>query len=218
VSSSSPIRAESYVDFGWSSGEFCESAKYVDPQVFDLAGDLVRADARVLDMGCGNGALAGAFLKRGCYVVGVDLSAEGIAIARRMHPEGRFEQIAVDREILQDLGEEPFDLVVSTEVIEHLYAPQNYLIACREALRPGGRCVISTPYHGYLKNVMISVGGKFDFHVHPNRQGGHIKFWSRKTLTTELQEAGFTNIRFRGAGRLPLLWKSMVMSGDRPGV
>lgn len=202
------------MDFGWSAAAACDSAKYVDPQLFALAESALAPGARVLDMGCGNGALAGEFLKRGCSVVGVDLSAEGIAIARKMHPSGRFEQIAVDADVLAELDEMPFDLVVSTEVIEHLYAPLDYLIACRAALRPNGRCVISTPYHGYLKNVAVSVAGKFDDHVHPNRQGGHIKFWSRQTLGGEMRRAGFANLRFRGAGRVPLLWKSMVMSGD----
>lgn len=209
-----PHDDDQYVEFGWSSGEACESARYVNPQVFELADGILSRDARVLDMGCGNGALAGEFLKRGCYVVGVDLSAEGIATARQHHPTGRFEQVAARRDVLAILDEQPFDLVVSTEVIEHLYAPLEHLEACRNALRNGGRCVISTPYHGYLKNIALSIAGKFDDHVHPNRQGGHIKFWSQATLSREMYEAGFENLRFRGAGRLPYLWKSMVMSGD----
>jgi len=43
-----------------------------------------------------------------------------------------------------------------------------------------------------------------------------IKLWSRKTLARLMTEAGFTNIQFRGAGRLPWLWMTMVMSGDKP--
>jgi len=41
--------------------------------------------------------------------------------------------------------------------------------------------------------------------------GGHIKFWSRATLTALLAEEGFTVAHFEGAGRLPYLWKSMVV-------
>lgn len=206
-----------YVDFGWSAATACDSAAYVDPQIFALAGAAVARGARVLDMGCGNGALAGRFLSRGCQVVGVDLSATGVAAARKAHPDARFERLAVDGDVLAELGEAPFDLVVSTEVIEHLYAPLQYLLACHGALRRGGRLILSTPYHGYLKNVAIAAAGGFDTHVQSGKQGGHIKFWSRSSLGSEMTKAGFRDLRFRGAGRLPFLWKSMVMSGDRAG-
>lgn len=48
------------------------------------------------------------------------------------------------------------------------------------------------------------------------RDDGHIKLWSRRTLSHLLAETGFQNIQFRGAGRLPFLWMTMVMSGDKP--
>ncbi|HEY7086950.1 MAG TPA: class I SAM-dependent methyltransferase [Tepidisphaeraceae bacterium] len=160
--------------------------------------------------------MSGRFLERGCDVVGIDLSEEGIAIARRSYPRGRFEILAADATVLSALGEKPFDLVISTEVVEHLYDPRSYLAGCFAALRPGGRFVCSTPYHGYLKNLLIVAANKADMHFNPLWDGGHIKFWSRHTLGTVMREAGLTNIQFRGAGRLPYLWMSMVMSGDRP--
>lgn len=39
---------------------------------------------------------------------------------------------------------------------------------------------------------------------------------ARKTLTRLLEETGFENIQFRGAGRLPYLWMTMVLSADKP--
>jgi hypothetical protein len=41
--------------------------------------------------------------------------------------------------------------------------------------------------------------------------GGHIKFWSKKTLSELLKREGFEVIDFHGVGRLPYLWKSMVL-------
>ena len=190
-------------------------ADYVSSSVFALAGALAPG-TRVLDVGCGNGALAGVFLSRGCHVVGVDLSEPGIQIARAAHPGARFEVAAAGKELLGVLGEAPFDLVVSTEVIEHLYAPASFLEGCRDALRPEGRFIISTPYHGWLKNVLIAAAGQSDFHYRPLVQGGHIKFWSRKTLAAALTATGFTSIEFAGTGRVPYLWKSMVMAAERP--
>ena len=50
----------------------------------------------------------------------------------------------------------------------------------------------------------------------PCGTGGHIKLWSRRTLGKLLTDAGFVNLRFRGVGRVPGLWMTMAMSGDRP--
>jgi 2-polyprenyl-3-methyl-5-hydroxy-6-metoxy-1,4-benzoquinol methylase len=172
--------------------------------------------ARVLDAGCGNGATAAEFLKLGCAVVGVDLSESGIAIARQAHPGGRFERMSVDEQILARLREPPFDLVVSTEVLEHLYDPRSYARGCFAALRPGGRLVLTTPYHGYLKNLAIALLGRWDAHADPLWDGGHIKLWSKATLTRLLHETGFVNLQFRGAGRLPWLWKTLVVSARKP--
>ena len=131
------------------------------------------------------------------------------------HPQARFELLPADDNLLDNLGEEPFDLVISTEVVEHLYSPRAYARGCWLALRPGGRFICTTPYHGYLKNLVLSLLGKWDSHASPLWDGGHIKLWSKATLSQLLLETGFENLEFRGAGRLPWLWMTMVMSADR---
>ena len=42
--------------------------------------------------------------------------------------------------------------------------------------------------------------------------GGHVKFFSVKTLSSLLESEDFTNLQFNFAGRLPYLWKSMLCS------
>jgi 2-polyprenyl-3-methyl-5-hydroxy-6-metoxy-1,4-benzoquinol methylase len=114
------------------------------------------------------------------------------------------------------LDEPAFDVIIATEVVEHLYDPYDFASGCFEALRPGGRVVLSAPYHGYVKNALIALAGKHDSHFTPLIVGGHIRFWSRGTITELLTETGFENVRFGGAGRVPYVWKSLVVSGDRP--
>ncbi|MEJ0099912.1 MAG: hypothetical protein WDO12_09270 [Pseudomonadota bacterium] len=53
----------------------------------------------------------------------------------------------------------------------------------------------------------------FDGHWHPLRDYGHIKFFSRATLTRLFIESGFSELRFSTAGRFRPLGKSMVMAG-----
>ena len=68
--------------------------------------------------------------------------------------------------------EELFDAVVSTEVVEHYFSPHLLPIFANGALREGGYLVITTPYHGYIKNLALSLFGKWDTHHTPLWYGG----------------------------------------------
>lgn len=171
------------------------------------------AGKRILDVGCGIGFWAGKLRAQGATVVGIDASTDGIRIARKTHPDIRFEQMLATETILSDLGEEPFDAVISVEVVEHVFDPRGFARACRNAIKPGGTMVLTTPYHGFLKNLALSVADKWDSHLNPLWDGGHVKLWSRATLSKLFVESGFTDLRFRGTGRTPYLWMGMVMSG-----
>jgi cyclopropane fatty-acyl-phospholipid synthase-like methyltransferase len=188
---------------------------YVLPCILSFCTDL-QPHSRILDIGCGNGSLALQFAERGHSVVGIDLAESGIRIARESCPSGRFEVLAADRSVIENLREEPFDFVYSAEVIEHLYDPRGFMVGCFAAVKPGGRFICTTPYHGYLKNLALSLMNKWDHHADPLFDGGHIKLFSYPKLHALMTESGFRNIEFRGAGRLPYLWKSMVVLGFRP--
>lgn len=71
--------------------------------------------------------------------------------------------------------------------------------------------IITTPYHGYIKNLMLSLLDKWDSHIDPLWDGGHIKFWSKRTLTALLTQSGYDVKEFAGIGRVSYMWKSMLM-------
>ena len=121
-------------------------------------------------------------------------------------------------ELPPELRKIPFLTVISMEVIEHLYSPRTFAAFVRSILEAngGGRFILTTPYHGYLKNLSIALAGKADRHYSALWEGGHIKFWSRRTLAILLREAGFRNMAFTGAGRIPYLWRHMVFSAETP--
>ena len=206
------------------SSAFLESSKYskpglrgchayVLPCILSMCRDL--PPSRILDVGCGNGSVALELAKRGHSVVGIDLAESGIQVARESCPQGRFELVPADKNILKNLGEEPFDLVYSGEVVEHLYDPRSFMAGCYVATKPKGRFICTTPYHGYWKNLAVSISGGWDRHADPLFDGGHIKFFSRRTLSALMVEAGFGELQFRGVGRLPYLWKSMVIASTK---
>jgi 2-polyprenyl-3-methyl-5-hydroxy-6-metoxy-1,4-benzoquinol methylase len=169
----------------------------------------------ILDLGCGIGSLTKQLIKDGYNVYGTDASAKGIEIAQRDYPDRFAIQNLETDDLPQQFNHLRFNTIISTEVIEHLYNPRRFIQFSKKVLtgNGGGNLIISTPYHGYLKNVVIGIAGIWDTHMNPLWDGGHIKMWSRKTLTMLLEEEGFEVTDFKGCGRFPYFWKSMMIKG-----
>ena len=204
------------ISYNYNDSNSSTSDEYLYPTVSNFLHGIAPG-AVVMDAGCGNGAFISLFRGRGWELHGSDLSPTGVAVARKSFPDINFflaDGQALYSDFLRDVG--PVDVVISTEVIEHLYDPRGFLRNCFGLLKPGGTIVLTTPYHGYLKNVLLSITGKMDPHFNVLWDHGHIKFWSRKTLTYALTEAGFTDIEFAGSGRIPYIWKSMALKAIKP--
>jgi 2-polyprenyl-6-hydroxyphenyl methylase/3-demethylubiquinone-9 3-methyltransferase len=163
---------------------------------------------RLFDLGCGNGSVAAHLAAKGYEVVGVDTSTEGVEQANRAFPHLTIEQGSAYDDLESRYG--TFPAAISLEVVEHVYAPRQFARTLWNLLEPGGIAIVSTPFHGYLKNLAVAVTNSFDRHVNPLWDHGHIKFWSRKTLALLLTEAGFVDIVFHRVGRIPALAKSMI--------
>lgn len=189
--------------------------RYIAPALLEICAEYNRGGGkRVLDIGCGNGTLCRRLADSGYDVVGIEPSASGVANARAIVPEGVFYEMGVYDDPSGVAGKD-FDIVVSTEVIEHLYQPAALLEFARAKLKADGLLVLSTPYHGYLKNLLIALFNKWDKHHSPWWHGGHVKFWSRKSLENYLGNNGFRVVGFRGVGRMPFLWKAMIIAARK---
>lgn len=170
--------------------------------------------SQIFELGCGNGSVANVLSKSGWCVSGVDPSVQGIEVASRAYPHLNLVQGSANDDLVSVFGR--FPIVLSMEVIEHVYSPRAYASCLFDLLEPGGRAIISTPYHGYLKNLALAVTGKMDAHFTALWDHGHIKFWSIATLSALLAEAGFVNLRFRRVGRVPPFAKSMIAVAYKP--
>jgi len=103
----------------------------------------VRADERVLDVGCGSGALAQDLAERaGASVVGIDLSAANVDAARAKHAHPRVTYRVGDAR--DDIAGGPFDVVILSNVLEHLPDRAAFLSRLKDELRPG-RFLIRVP-------------------------------------------------------------------------
>jgi len=173
----------------------------------------------LVDLGFGDGT----FLKKvhdlfplAC-LYGIERDIEGYDIAHSLLPDIQLFNIPIDQAACSDcLQERSFDFVISSEVIEHMYDPSAlFKVACF-LLKPSGRLIITTPYHGYLKNLCLSVLNKWDRHFHVSRIHGHIKFFSYLSIMSLANSYGFDFLSFAGIGRLPFLWKSMCITFTPP--
>jgi cyclopropane fatty-acyl-phospholipid synthase-like methyltransferase len=204
-----------YQEYPYESGTANGSHGYLCPAI-QRGLSVLPEGARVLDIGCGNGSLTAAWARRGWDVTGVDLSESGIAHAKASYPDIAFQRMPVGPELVEHFGEGCFDAIVSAEVVEHLYAPRDLVRNSFRLLKDGGMLILTTPYNRYLKNLILAATGTMDRHWTVLWDGGHIKFWSWKTIGVLLGEAGFTGLEFGGVGRVPYLWKSMVVRAWKP--
>ena len=201
-----------YKDYGYDNDQLSGEHAYILPV---LRKKMKNANAETtLDIGCGNGSVARQLMNEGFDMYGIDASEKGITLAKAKHPDRFFLVDVTENKLHKDLAGKRFDTIISVEVIEHLYDPRAFVLLCKSILLDnpqGGNLILTTPYHGYFKNLILALTGKLDNHFSVLWDGGHIKFWSKKTMTKLLEEAGFTVEEFSGAGRIPFLWKSMII-------
>jgi 2-polyprenyl-3-methyl-5-hydroxy-6-metoxy-1,4-benzoquinol methylase len=200
-------------EFLWNSAEAPYAHRYLIQPTIKI---LRKLSARtVLDIGCGNGSFSALLHSKGFAVVGCDASASGVSLARKAHPEVEFFEHDISNS-LPSTNAGPFDSVVSLEVVEHLFQPRHLVDSAYKALRPGGSFIMSTPYHGYWKNLALALTNHFDEHWHPLRDFGHVKFFSRRTLEALVRETGFSVNSFLRVGRIPVFACSMILVATKP--
>jgi 2-polyprenyl-3-methyl-5-hydroxy-6-metoxy-1,4-benzoquinol methylase len=195
----------------WTSATEAPNHRYLAPAVLRMLGP--PGGRRLLDVGCGNGALTAKLAAAGFEVTGVDFEPHGIEHARAAHPGIEFLWHDVSNPLpAAMLGR--FDVVTSAEMIEHLFLPRDLFARAREALGGRGELLVTTPNHGYTKNLAMALLDRFDVHVQALSDYGHIKFFSKRTLAQMATECGFTPVSWARAGRVPPIAASMLMRAE----
>ncbi len=157
----------------------------------------------VLDAGCGNGLFAEYLVALGYQVKGIDIAEGAVVAARQRVPQGTF--FAASLEETLPFEDEEFNAIWCTEVFEHLFDVHRAMAELNRVLKPGGHLIFTTPYHGRIKNVLIAM---FGFEAHYNPYISHIRFYTRKSLASCLDRAGFSVTAWAAVGRYWPLWMS----------
>lgn len=153
---------------------------------------------RALDVGFGNGLVLQHLKGRYQERVGVDIALNAHALGLRKQGI-KVVKADVAKGLPFKAGR--FDLVLSLDVLEHVFDPLAFLLELRRALRPGGRLVISTPNVRYLRQLWrIGVQG-----LGPQTSGedvgwdgGHLHYFTSTDLLALARQAGFAQARVEG--------------------
>jgi 2-polyprenyl-6-hydroxyphenyl methylase/3-demethylubiquinone-9 3-methyltransferase len=193
------------------AAEWCGGREPTFHRRLELVRRYISKGDRVLDYGCGTGALlAGGLDPSGATGVGYDISSSAIALARRLYPQLCWREGAVP--LPEPDGS--FSVIVSSEVIEHVFDTAALLADFARLLAPAGRLLLTTPYHGWLKDAGLLLSGRFERHYH-DPYSEHIRYYSRRSLRQACARHGLREAAFHGIGRAPWLWRSMFVVFDK---
>jgi SAM-dependent methyltransferase len=172
----------------------------------------VRPGAAVLDLGCGAGAFTRWIREAGYEAFGADIAEGALRKARDASPGCQFLALRDDGGI--PAGDGRFAAVWSTEVIEHVLDIRAFLSEIGRVLEAGGLLILTTPYHGRVKNLLLAA---LAFETHYDPLGDHIRFFSVRSLRRCLEEAGFTMLSWRGIGRVRPVPRTMFVLARKTG-
>ncbi len=166
----------------------------------------VTRDCCGIEIGPGLGEFTNYMISQGFAVKVVEPSKDAVKLIKKNFPHINIIEIPPYTAIPRTDRETFF---YALEVIEHCFDPQLFLEVINASMKKGEVLIISTPYHGYFKNLLISILDGWDKHHTVFWRVGHIKFFSMRTLRTMMTQAGFEVVKQEGYGRLPFLWRGM---------
>jgi len=143
----------------------------------------------------------------GADATGVDVAEAALRRARSRHPGVEFQLVPLDGPLPFEDGS--FELVWTSEVIEHVADTARWLSEVRRVLAPGGRLLVTTPSHGRLRVALRGVE-RFSEPL-----GDHLHLYTKRSLRLLLDEFGFDEVRVRAVDGPPLLSRMLVARAVR---
>ena len=187
---------DNYYDKYWREGGDTYSGRrqgYAGNFLDWMAKQLKTADGaklqKGLEAGCGDASFTEALNRYFEQTYAIDISSAQILENKKRLPKIEFSTHDLSQPI--PFPNEFFDCVWCSEVLEHLFDPLFALKEYRRVLRPTGKLLVTVPYHGGFKNLMIALF-KWDHHFDPEYP--HIRFFTKRTLEHLTRKAGFNNV------------------------
>ncbi len=145
-----------------------------------------RSPRRVLDLGCGQGWVAGRLRASGHWVTGLDIE-ESPDIRDRVD---EFLRVDLEDGLPEGLGNK-FDVVLGADVFEHVRHPRKLLAELHHVLDPNGSIVASVPNVSHLYARVRFASGWFDYDRLGILDVAHLRFFTRRSFVAMAEEAGY---------------------------
>ena len=170
----------------WNADWYAEHARFVS----DLGGPVVdllapRPGERILDLGCGDGALTKKLADLGVDVLGLDADPDFVRAAKSRGldvVEGDAHALAFENE---------FDAVFSNAALHWMQAPERVLEGVARALKPGGRFVAEQGGYGNCAAIVVAMNAALEAKGHADRVKVPWDFPSPAAQSARLTRAGF---------------------------
>lgn len=139
----------------------------------------------ILDLGCGVGTIDFYLVKKGHVITGIDISADAIAICNDVKDRFHFDEAQfVQGDVQHTHFGRKFDLIICSEVIEHVEDDTGLLETIHTLLKPGGVLLLTTPS---LNAPLYKLGYLKQF----DRRVGHLRRYEMKGLVELIDNVGF---------------------------
>lgn len=181
----------------------------------ERAGSL--AGLAVADVGCGGGLLAEAMARQGARVVGLDLAAELVEVARLHALETG---VAVDYRVesAEDhaaTNPARYDVVTCMEMLEHVPRPQSVMAALATLVRPGGHVFVSTLNRTPRAYALAILGAEYVLRLLPAGTHTYAKFIRPSELAAWARASGLVNVDVAGLDYDPFSRSAQLTSDAR---
>jgi methionine biosynthesis protein MetW len=174
----------------------------LDPnEVTGIVARMIPRGARVLEVGCGTGAL-GKIVTDTCHaeVVGIEPDS-----TRAERAKARGLQVYVSfltPELIHEIGS--FNFVLLADVIEHVPNPQAMLLLSRQALKPTGALIISVPNVAHWSVRADLLRGRFQYQRFGIMDSTHLRWFTAASIKSLLVSSGFKVAEYRATAGLDL--------------
>ena len=163
--------------------------------------DNILKGVKILDVGCGAGLLSEALAKLGAEVVALDPSEDLIKSAEDHLSQQKGLNLTYSTDLVQDHAathEEKYDVVVASEVVEHVVDKKHFLQACVKALKPGGSIFVTTLNKTWFSWFFAIIWAEFILRLLPMYTHIWDQFISPDDVTKILEENGCKTVRVQG--------------------
>ena len=158
-------------------------------------------NARILDLGCGSGAIGQYLAQSGPVTIdGLTISEDEAQLARAVYRRVEVANLD-DCDLVALFGMGQYDVIVCADVLEHVRGSERVLAQCSMLLSPGGKALLSIPNASYSGLIAELMAGEFRYRKEGLLDETHVRFFTRQTLLRFLHAGGWAVDRFETIDR-----------------